>query len=286
MLIKIKNISKSYGKKTALKNVNLTFESGIYGLLGPNGAGKTTLINIMVTALSPTDGVVLYRGKNIQDKNSKYLESLGFLPQNPKFYKNYTAEEFLRYMAALKNVNKNLDKRIDSLLRLVNLYEEKNNKIGTFSGGMIQRIGIAQALLNNPRILILDEPTAGLDPKERIRFRNLIAKVSKNRCVILATHIVPDVEYIANKVILLKDGTVYKNDTPINLMNEISDKVWSVTVNQGELENLLLHNKISNVYREGEHYTLRIVSDKKPCDDAVNVSANLEDVFLYHIGEI
>lgn len=287
MPIEIKNVSKSYGKKEALKNINLTFENGIYGLLGPNGAGKTTLINIMVTALSSTKGQVLYNGRDINRIDSGYLDTLGFLPQMPKFYKNYTAEEFLKYMAALKNIKSGgLNEKITYLLELVNLTAERKNKIGSFSGGMKQRIGIAQALLNDPEILILDEPTAGLDPKERIRFRNLISKVSKNRTVILATHIVPDIEYIANRVIILKDGEVCKNDKPTVLMDEISDKVWSVTVTQNELENVLLKNKISNVYREGDSYTLRIVADEKPNEKAINIAANLEDVFLYTVGEI
>lgn len=286
MPIEIKNVSKSYGKKEALKNINLTFDNGIYGLLGPNGAGKTTLINIMVTALSATKGQVLYNGNNIQNADSGYLNVLGFLPQTPKFYKNYTAEEFLKYMAALKGVKNNLNEKITELLDFVNLANERKNKIGSFSGGMKQRIGIAQALLNDPEILILDEPTAGLDPKERIRFRNLISKVSKDRTVIVATHIVPDIEHIANKVILLKDGEICKNDTPIALMNEISKKVWSLTVSQDELEEALLNNKISNVFRDGDSYTLRIVADEKPNEKAMNITPNLEDVFLYTIGEL
>lgn len=286
MPIEIKNVSKSYGKKEALKNINLTFDNGIYGLLGPNGAGKTTLINIMVTALSATKGQVLYNGKDIRNSDCRYLNVLGFLPQTPKFYKNYTSEEFLKYMAALKGINNNINEKITELLEFVNLSDERKNKIGSFSGGMKQRIGIAQALLNNPEILVLDEPTAGLDPKERIRFRNLISKVSKDRTVIVATHIVPDIEHIANKVVLLKDGEICKNDTPIALMNEISEKVWSVTVTQDELEEALLNNKISNVFRDGDSYTLRIVADEKPNEKAVNITPDLEDVFLYTIGEL
>lgn len=285
MSIEIKNVSKSFGKKTALKNINICFENGIYGLLGPNGAGKTTLINIMVTALLPSKGQVLYNGKDIHLASSDYLSSLGFLPQMPKFYSNYTAEEFLKYMAALKNIKTGVDEKIEELLDLVNLSSERKNKIGTFSGGMKQRIGIAQALLNDPKVLILDEPTAGLDPKERIRFRNLISKIAGNRTVILATHIVPDVEHIANKVIFLKDGEVCKTGAPISLMDEISKKVWSVKADAESLEKYLLNFLISSVRREENEYELRIVNEEKPCENAVNTVPDLEDVFLYYIGE-
>lgn len=284
MGIEIKNLSKSYGKKEVLKNINLSFENGIYGLLGANGAGKTTLINIMVTALEPTKGMVLYNGKDIRQSDSGYLSKLGFLPQMPSFYKNYTAEEFLKYMAALKNVSHNLDRKITELLEFVNLSEERKTKIGAFSGGMKQRIGVAQALLNDPEILILDEPTAGLDPKERIRFRNLISKVSENRTVILATHIVPDIEHIANRVILLKDGTIIDSAKPTELMDKTEGKVWSAEIHSSEIENVLTKMNISNVYRSGDTYTIKIVSDEKPFENAVNVTPSLEDVFLYRIG--
>lgn len=285
MTLEIKNVSKSFKRKNVLKDINICFDNGIYGLLGPNGAGKTTLINIMVTALLPSKGQVLYNGKDIHLASSDYLSSLGFLPQMPKFYYNYTSEEFLRYMAALKNIRTGIDEKIEELLDLVNLSAERKNKIGTFSGGMKQRIGIAQALLNDPKILILDEPTAGLDPKERIRFRNLISKIAGNKTVILATHIVPDVEHIANKVILLKDGEICKTGRPISLMDEISKKVWSVKTEAENLEKYLLNFLISSVRREGNEYELRIVNEEKPCKNAVNATPDLEDVFLYYIGE-
>lgn len=283
MAIEIKNISKSYGKKVALKKVDLVLKDGIYGLLGSNGAGKSTLLNILVTSLSQTSGEVLYNGTDIRDKSSDYLEKLGYLPQNPQFYKNYTAEEFLRYMAALKGVNPDcLDKRIPNLLAFVNLKNEGKTKIGNFSGGMVQRIGIAQALINNPKILILDEPTAGLDPMERIRLRNLISNVAKNKIVIIATHIVPDVEYIANRIILLKNGEICRNDKPTVLTDEIYGKVWSVNVSADELSGIVTKNRISNIFCEDGVYNLRIISENQPAEKAVLVSPTLEDVFFYH----
>ena len=283
-MIEIKNIIKRYGKKIAVDNISLELGEGIYGLLGPNGAGKSTLINILVTAFSPTEGEVLYNGIDIRNKKSGYLRDLGFLPQNPRFYKNYTAEEFLKYMAALKNVGGDLNKRIDQLLEFVNLSDEKENKIGTFSGGMIQRIGVAQAMINDPKIVIFDEPTAGLDPKERIRFRNLLSEISKNRTVILATHIVPDVEYIANRVILLNHGKILKNETPHKLMQSIEGNVWGLTAEVDKIESYITRFNISNAYREDEIYKLRIVSDEKPHENAEKISPTLEDVFLYYCG--
>lgn len=283
MAIEIKNLSKNYEKKVALKKVDLVLEDGIYGLLGSNGAGKSTLLNILVTSLSQTSGEVLYNGTDIRDKGSDYLEKLGYLPQNPRFYKNYTAEEFLRYMAALKGVNPDcLDKRIPKLLTFVNLKKEGKTKIGNFSGGMVQRIGIAQALINNPKILILDEPTAGLDPMERIRLRNLISNVAKNKIVIIATHIVPDVEYIANRIILLKNGEICRNDKPTVLTDEIYGKVWSVNVSVDELSGIVTKNRISNIFCEDGVYNLRIISEEQPAESAVLVTPTLEDVFFYH----
>lgn len=284
MNIQLIDICKSYGKKQVLKNINLTFENGVYGLLGPNGAGKTTLINIMVTALDSNSGQVLYNGRDIRERGSGYLNVLGFLPQSARFYKNYTAAEFLKYMAALKGFKGDIEKKTDELLEYVNLSDSKKQRIGTFSGGMRQRIGIAQALINDPEILILDEPTAGLDPIERIRFRNLISEVSGSRTVILATHIVPDIEYTANTVILLKNGEVCRNDSPAVLTEELEGKVWKLNVSDSEFEKYITDFSVSNIYREGNEYTLRIVGEKPPAENAVGVTANLEDVFLYCIG--
>ena len=240
----------------------------------------------MVTSLAPTAGCVLYNGTDIRNKRSGYLDVLGYMPQSAKFYRNYTAEEFLKYCAALKGVKHGLAKKIDELLTFVNLNDSKKTKIGAFSGGMLQRIGIAQALINDPKILILDEPTAGLDPKERIRFRNLVSEISANRTVILATHIVQDIEYIANSVILLHEGKVCRNDTPDNLCREIDGFVWLLTANAESVEPLITKHRVSNVFRDEQTYYLRIVSDEKHHPEAKSVTPNLEDVFLYHAGEV
>ena len=286
MSIEIAHITKDYGKKRALNDVSLQLEHGVIGLLGANGAGKSTLIHILVTALAPTRGQVLYNGRDIRDRRSGYLEKLGYMPQSPKFYKNYTAEEFLRYIAALKGMKHTGKQKIDELLAFVNLTESRKTKIGAFSGGMLQRLGIAQALLNDPEILILDEPTAGLDPRERIRFRNLVSDVSQNRTVLLATHIVQDIEYIANRIILLHEGKVCRSDTPDALCKEIGGKVWVVIAAGRDLEPLLSQHKISNIHREGNIYRVRMVCEEKPHPNALAVTPTLEEVFLYHAGEV
>ena len=285
MQLCINSLYKRYGKKEVLKDVNLCLESGIYGLLGPNGAGKSTLINIIVTALSATSGDVLWNGKDIRLKQNGFLDVLGYVPQTGAFYNHYTANEFLRYIAALKGVREP-DAIIDELLHFVNLTEEKNNKIKTFSGGMRQRLGIAQALINDPKILILDEPTAGLDPQERIRVRNLISKIADNRIILISTHIVPDIEYIANRVILLKNGAAFRNAPPSELTREIEGCVWRVSTTEEQLNEFLGVYKIVNVYRKENSFVLRIVSNKKPSPDAEPLFPGLEDVYLYHFGEV
>lgn len=257
-ILELKSISKSYGKKTVLNNISCAFDSGVYGLLGPNGAGKTTLISIIVNILKSDSGQVLFSGKEIQRLGSKYFEDVGYLPQYPRFYQNYTAQEFLEYIAVIKDIKgKKAKSRIDELFEFVNLQNDRKKKIGAYSGGMRQRLGIAQALLNNPKLLILDEPTAGLDPKERIRFRNLISQISNDKTVILATHIVTDVESIARKVIILGKGRIICNDNPENLTASIKDKVWSFEVERDEIEPALLNYAVSNVQYVNDGFQLK-----------------------------
>lgn len=286
MNIVFQNVSKKYNDKYALKDFSSELKSGVYGLLGANGAGKTTLINIFVGILKKDSGNILIDGVNVKSIGKNFLTYIGYLPQYPEFYKDFTVLDFLKYMCAIKDISTNLcEKRIEELLSIVNLLDAKTKKIGELSGGMRQRVGIVQAMLGDPRILILDEPTAGLDPKERIRFRNLISRFSKDRIVILATHIVSDVEFIANEVIILKEGRLIKQNSPTILQEEISGKVWSVTISDAADLSIYEKYKISNMQRNENDITLRIIADEKPDNTALTVNPNLEDVFLYYFGD-
>lgn len=286
MKIMFDNISKKYKKKYVLDNFSAELNQGIYGILGANGAGKTTLLNIFVGILKSDTGNIFIDEINIKKLGSEFLSYIGYLPQYPMFYKNFEVLDFLKYMCAIKNIPQNEGiKRAKELLEIVNLRDVYYKKIGALSGGMRQRVGIVQAMLGDPKILILDEPTAGLDPRERIRFRNLISKFSENRIVLLATHIVSDVEFIANQVIILKEGHLIKQDTPTVLIDEIEGKVWTVTTTNSKIDDRYEKYKISNILRDNNDILLRIISDEKPDVKAKNVKPNLEDVFLYYCGE-
>ena len=283
MEVRLEHISKKYGSKYALRDFTATLENGVYGLLGTNGAGKTTLINAFM-GIIPAQGNIFINGTNIRSLGSDFLSNIGYLPQYPKFYRDFSVREFLRYMCVLKGIDQ-ADARIDSLLDTVNLADAAGKKIGALSGGMRQRLGIAQAMLSDPGILILDEPTAGLDPRERIRFRNLISQFSENRIVILATHIVSDVEFIANKILLLHQGELLKFAPPTELCRELDGKVWALTLAEPDVPASLVHHTISNLAREENGIRLRILSETQPHPDARPVEADLEEVFLYHCGE-
>lgn len=217
-MLQVRSLTKKYGNFTALESVSLDFENGVYALLAPNGAGKTTLIKMITTLLFPTEGEILYDGTDIFALGEEYRAKIGYLPQQFGFYRNYTPVQFLSYLAALKGLDKETAaRRIPELMEMVALSDSMNKKLKTFSGGMLQRVGIAQAMLNDPDILVLDEPTAGLDPKERVRFRNLISALSKDRTVILSTHIVSDIEAIANKVIMFKDHRLLCCEEPADI---------------------------------------------------------------------
>lgn len=287
MKLEIKGISKSYGKIKALNNFSAQLTEGVYGLLGPNGSGKTTLISIITQLLSQDSGDIYFDGENVSELGMDYIKNLGYLPQYPKFYPNFTVCEFLKYICTMKNIPKSLhQEKINEVLKLVNLEEFSKMKISKLSGGMRQRLGIAQAIINEPKILILDEPTAGLDPQERIRFRNLIAKLSSKRIVLLSTHIVTDIEYIANKVLLLRNGQLITEKSPTELVNSISNKVWRVDVAEENIATLMDKNLISSAIYSNSSYTVKIISDKKPYEDATNHSPTLEDVYLYYFGEL
>ncbi|KHL91341.1 ABC transporter ATP-binding protein [Paenibacillus sp. IHB B 3415] len=286
MKVSISQISKQYKGKDALMDFSAQLDNGIYGLLGTNGAGKTTLIQILVGILQSDKGQILIDGVDARRLGVDFLNHIGYLPQYPMFYRNFTVLDFLNYMCVLKGIPRQQgEQRSKELLKVVNMSSAEDKKIGTLSGGMRQRVGIAQAMLNNPAILILDEPTAGLDPQERIRFRNLITKFSENRIVLLATHIVSDIEFIANQVILLKNGRLLKQDTPQALTDGLAGKVWTVSATDQTLDRQLHQHRISNMLRKGNEIELRVIDDKKPDENAVNVQGNLEDVFLYYFGE-
>jgi len=278
----VERVGKLYGNFTALKEINLDLKPGVYGLLGPNGAGKTTLMRIMTDLLIPTMGRVLYNGKDIHALGEVYRDKLGYLPQDFGVYPNFTAEGFLVYVAQLKGLDKaTAIRKTAELLDLVGLTDRRKRKLGGFSGGERQRVGIAQALLNDPEVLILDEPTAGLDPQERIRFRALLTNLAESRLVLLSTHIVSDIEFSADQVILLKKGEILGQETPAELLRELTGKVWEVPVASNEQEELSARYLCSNVSRlEGNVY-LRLISESKPSTLAQNVTPNMEDLYLY-----
>lgn len=286
MKLTVDKIVKSYGDHVVLNNVSFTMDNGVYGLLGANGAGKSTLINIIVRLLSSDSGAVYCDGIDITKLGGDYYDRIGYLPQYPRLYKNFTAFEFLQYMGELKGLKKvDCNKRITELLELVNLSGYRNKKIGAFSGGMRQRLGIAQAILNDPQLLILDEPTAGLDPRERIRFRNILSALSADRIVLIATHIVPDIEHIAKNVILIGNGNVLCQSTPDQLVNEMRGRVHEIVVPVNETQNYLSKYCISNAVFEESGYRLRIVGDSFPENSVSCDLPALEDAFLMYSGE-
>lgn len=287
MEIVIDNLTKKYKDKVAVANVNVKLKNGVYGLLGANGAGKTTLMKMICAILPVTEGVVTYDGVNVVEMGEAYRDKLGYLPQDFGYYPNFTAMDFMMYIAALKGLPKDVAKAESKrLLELVALSDVAKKKIKSFSGGMKQRLGIAQAMLNNPSVLILDEPTAGLDPKERVRFRNLISDLAADRLVILSTHIVGDVEYIADEILLMKDGSIVQSGTVLDLVESIKDKVWKV-VTDGKTANELCEKYcITNLHHNSEgNVELRIVSDEKPVEEAVPETPSLEDLYLYVFEE-
>lgn len=288
MQLTLDRLTKQYGSKIALDWINAIFEPGIYGLLGANGAGKTTMMRLICDILKPTSGEVTFNGTNIREMGESYRAVIGYLPQDFGYYPNFTAMNFLLYMASLKGLNPRYAKEKSlELLETLNLSEVKDKKIKTLSGGMKQRLGIAQAFLNDPQILILDEPTAGLDPKERVKFRNLISSFAENKIVILSTHIVTDVEYIADEILMIKNGTLLKKGAENDIIQEISGKVWECRVTRQEADFIENNFTVCNSKMENGEAILRIVSDKKPGNTAVLVSPCLEDLYLYYFhGEV
>ena len=286
-MLTINNLSKSYGSNLALNQFTYSFDHGIYALLGPNGSGKSTLMNIVTQNLKSDNGEILLDGTPIGKLGAFYREKLGFMPQYPGMYPSFSALDFLRYMAVLKGLNKKkADEQIDELLHAVELYDVRTHRIGSFSGGMKQRLALAQSLLGDPEIVILDEPTAGLDPKQRIAIRNYIASVALNKTVIIATHVVSDVEFIAREAIMLKKGVISDSGSPYELTQKIEGQVWQTVVAAEEVQAMQEKFRVVNIQNGEQGVILRILSDVKPTEDSVTVVPSLEDYYLYVFGDI
>ncbi|MEG0911441.1 MAG: ABC transporter ATP-binding protein [Ruthenibacterium sp.] len=281
MTLTVERLTKQYGAKIAVDRLSLTMHAGVYGLLGANGAGKTTLLRMLCGILTPTSGEVKCNGTNNVELGEAYRDLLGYLPQDFGYYPDFTAIEFLLYIASLKGLAKPAAlARSHALLEEVGLLDMAKKKIKSFSGGMKQRLGIAQAMLNDPKILILDEPTAGLDPKERVRFRNLLADYAKDRIVILSTHIVSDIEYIADTIFILKKGSLLLQGSVEELTQTVAGKVYCCTVPASDADALLAHCNVANLHHSGDVVEVRIISDTKPMPSAVLVPPTLEDLYL------
>ena len=286
MELRMQNLTKEFGDCTAVDHLNFTMENGVYGLLGVNGAGKTTLMKMLCTLLSPTSGEITCNGREILGMGADYRRILGYLPQEFGFYPEFTVQDYLSYIAALKGLRPVVAKRrVQELIEKTGLKKAAKKKMKKLSGGMKRRAGIAQAMLNNPKILVLDEPTAGLDPNERIRFRNLISELAEDRLVLLSTHIVSDVEYIANQILLMRNGQIVLAGEAQELIDSMEEGVFSLYARKNDISRLMKKYKVSNLKTEHDGVELRIIAGKQPSPDAVRVDANLEDVFLYYFGE-
>ncbi|MBT2291993.1 ABC transporter ATP-binding protein [Paenibacillus albidus] len=286
MELTLRGVSKQFSGKLAVDKVTVQFTSGVYGLLGANGAGKTTIMRMICGILNPSSGAIQMNGQEIIRMGEEYRDLLGYLPQDFGYYPDFSAEEFMWYVAALKGLPIRTAKaRTKELLRTVALSEVSKKKIRTFSGGMRQRLGIAQAMLNEPKVLVLDEPTAGLDPKERVRFRNLIADLARDKIVLLSTHIVSDVEYIADQILVMKKGGLMMSGTVGELTASMDGYVWRCSVPAKEVDQWNSRYCVSNLRHEADRVELRIVSSKQPADEAQPVAPTLEDFYLYHFQD-
>ena len=293
MKLNIQKITKSYGTNLALNAFTADLEPGIYALLGPNGSGKSTLMNILTDNLKADVGTITYTSddgttEDVLKMGVRFREKLGFMPQYPGLYPNFSVERFLWYMAALKGLEKSdAAKQIPEILNAVELDDVPRRKIGALSGGMKQRLALAQAVLGDPEILILDEPTAGLDPKQRISIRNYISRIAFNKIVLIATHVVPDIEFIARDIILLKKGVIVDNASPAELTGKIDGKVWLLPCAEDEVQAFQNRYRVTNISRDeatGE-ILLRVLSDDRPGEHGRTVAPNLEDYYLWVFGE-
>ena len=286
MQLTIQNLGKQYKRDLwGLKDFSLEIKPGILGLLGPNGAGKSTLMRMLATITKPTEGTILWDETDVVKSPDALRAVLGYLPQDFGVYANLNAVEFLEYMAAIKGLDSAAaKKRIDELLQLANLFDAARRPLGSYSGGMKQRVGIAQALLNDPQLLIVDEPTVGLDPEERVRFRNLLSDLSGERIVILSTHIVSDVEATATRIALIHKGRLLREAAPEALLEELENKVWEWTVHSDDLPALKSKHIVSGTIRRSDGVQVRVVSASQPEPQAEAVTPNLEDAYLFFVG--
>lgn len=288
IMLELKNLTKNYGNFTALDRLTVTFTPGIYGILGANGAGKCTMMNLISDNLKRTDGEILWEGQDILSLGREFRKILGFMPQQQGYYDRMTVDFFLRYLAQLKGIpSKQADREIRILLEKTNLLEVRHKNMANLSGGMKQRVLLVQALLGDPKVVILDEPTAGLDPKERIRIRNLISEFSQGRVVLLATHIVSDIEFISDEILLLKRGKLIKQGGTEELLTSVSDKVRKLPCERSRLPEIERCYKVGNVAQRHGRTVVRLVGDNLPPEsESVGDRLTLEDVYLYYLGEL
>ena len=286
MELTIENLGKRYGQHWALRELSLAATPGMLGLVGPNGAGKTTLMRMLATLLDPTEGTIRWNGQDLRTHGEALRKVLGYLPQEFGVYREFSGRQFLRYLAAMKGLPGALaHRRVEEVLELTNLERVADRKLPTYSGGMKQRVGIAQALLNNPELLIVDEPTAGLDPAERVRFRNVLASLTSDRIILLSTHIISDVEAVASRLVILQEGQMLADTTPEALLASASGKVWSVTTDQATAMQLQATYQVSTMVNQVSGVMLRLISLTRPHEAAIVVDPSLEDAYLLATGQ-